>query len=138
MKTWLLLAAIALLVVWLFYRRRGRIEQERPEPVKALGARASKFHAVSIQFDPDACAAAKEMAGRRFLATAAPQLPLPGCTASKCNCRFKHHDDRRSGRDRRNPFAPGGSVIATGKFHAEKRSGKDRRKDPDDEFFVDQ
>ena len=129
MTTWLLLAAVALLVVWLIYRRRSSVEQERPEPVKGPSAKSTKFHAVSIQFDADACPAAKEMAGRRFLATAAPKLPLP-------NCRFKHHDDRRSGKDRRNPFAASGSAIVTGTFPAEKRSGKDRRKEPDiDEFY---
>ena len=137
MKFGLLLAlAIVLLIALIYIRRKGQVEQTRPEPIKSPGSKKSAFHAVSIVFESDACASAKEMAGRRFLASAAPRLPLQECNALECKCKFKHHDDRRSGKDRRSPFSPGGFSAATGRFEAEKRKGPDRRKsaDPDDPF----
>ena len=68
-----------------------------------------------------------DMSGRRFLATAAPKLPLPECNVLDCNCRFAHHEDRRTHKDRRSPFGPGGSGGATGSFSSEQRDGVDRR-----------
>ncbi len=130
----LLLLAVILVVVWVFVRRRGDAETTRPEPVRKPDAKASQFHAVSITFEQTACAAAKEMAGRRFLSSAAPKLPLPECDALECNCRFKHHDDRRSGKDRRNPFSPSGLSGTTGKYEIEKRQGRDRRRQDDDDL----
>jgi hypothetical protein len=36
-------------------------------------------------------------------------LPLAGCTNASCQCRYQHHEDRRTNRDRRvnlaNPHA---------------------------------
>jgi hypothetical protein len=55
------------------------------------------YHSVSITAGTAACAAARECAGRRWLSADAPKLPLEGCRASECTCRFRHHDDRRIG-----------------------------------------
>jgi hypothetical protein len=79
--------------------------------------------------------AAREIDGRRFLATAAPRLPLPDCNALECNCRFIHHEDRRSGKERRSPFGPGGFGGGTGSFKTEQRQGGDRRKRRDDDNY---
>ena len=132
----LLVLALALVIALYFLRKRGEAEAERPEAVKSIAAKSSQFHAVSISFDKYACPAAKEMAGRRFLSTAAPKLPLPDCSAMQCNCTFKHHGDRRTGKDRRSPFSGSGLSSATGSFEKEQRQGTDRRKsaDPDDFF----
>jgi hypothetical protein len=46
----------------------------------------------------DACPAAKSLAGKRFLSSASPRLPLTGCTAATCTCHYRHHSDRRIGR----------------------------------------
>ena len=59
------------------------------------------WHAVSIAAGPQACGAATEFSGRRFLARGPdardrpPPLPLPGCDARTCGCRYQHHADRR-------------------------------------------
>lgn len=128
----LLLALAVVLVIFLLYRRRkGEVEEDRPEAVKSIASKNSSFHAVSIAFDKNACPAAKEMAGRRFLSTAAPKLPLPECSALRCNCTFKHYSDRRAGKDRRSPFSAGGLSSATGSFKKEQRQGSDRREDAD-------
>jgi hypothetical protein len=57
----------------------------------------SAYHAVSIVPGRNACTAACALRDRRFLSNEAPVLPLPGCNASPCVCRYEHHDDRRKG-----------------------------------------
>ena len=130
----LLLALLGVLVItWYVMKKLDKPETERPQPIRTPGSKTSKFHAVSIMFEQDACAAAKEMAGRRFLSSAPPNLPLPGCDAPECKSHFKPHDDRRSSRDRRNPFSPAGLSAATGSYKMERRSGTDRRRQDDDD-----
>jgi hypothetical protein len=132
MKTVLLLLALGSLIAWFFYRqgldksedRRGR--RESP----ALKDR-SKYHAVSVKPGAYACSAVNRMAGQRFLASQAPNLPLPDCDAAECDCHFVHHDDRRSGKDRRSPFTSGGIAAGTGTYTEERRNGEDRRDDSD-------
>ena len=58
---------------------------------------ASEYHAVSIKFKSDACAAVKALEGKRILSREAPMLPLPDCDNPNCRCVYKHHDDRRAG-----------------------------------------
>ena len=120
---------VALLLVWLFLRRRGKTDEpaEKPKDDPAKSA----YHAVSIKFDNNACEAAKAMSGRRFLSSAAPRVPLPECNSLECNCRFAHHKDRRSSTDRRSPFAAAGFGGGTGSFEKERREKSDRRKDAD-------
>ena len=125
-----MIVILALLVaVFFLYRMRLRAaDQAAEQPARPRRRKNTAWHAVSIRFEENACSAAHAMAGRRFLATAAPRLPLPDCDVLECKCRFIHHDDRRSGKDRRTPFGPAGRLSATGKFEADQRSGRDRRK----------
>ncbi len=122
----LLVLAIAWLVVRIRRNKAATIAESRPV-TKDSGA----FHAVAIKYSENACDAAKAMTGRRFLSNAAPHLPLPECDFPECRCKFAHYDDRRKGRDRRSPFAPGGTTGATGSFERERREKTDRRKDGD-------
>jgi hypothetical protein len=65
--------------------------------------RAQRYHSVSVE-TPDAaerCAACEALRGQRFLVSSAPPLPVPGCTAHSCACRYVHHDDRRASAARR-------------------------------------
>jgi hypothetical protein len=61
----------------------------------------SRFRAVSVRPGEDSCEAAQQFGQMRFLCAKAPRLPLPGCSAAVCNCRYVHFADRRSGLDRR-------------------------------------
>ncbi|MGB5164869.1 MAG: hypothetical protein WBN09_09505 [Woeseiaceae bacterium] len=131
----LILLLVVLLGIFLFLRSKAKVEETRPEPVRRPGAQPTQFHAVSIRHETNACMAAKELAGRRFLSGAAPQLPLPECDAAECSCRFRHHDDRRSSKDRRSPFSASGFSAASGTYEREQREGSDRRKSDDDDFF---
>jgi hypothetical protein len=130
------LILVALLLVWLFIRRR-QATRTKPDtrPVTRVSQKNTDYHAVSIKFESHACQAAQELEGRRFLSTAAPRLPLPECDVLQCNCRFVHHKDRRSGKDRRSPFGPGGIGGSTGKYTQEQRQGKDRRVSEDEDLF---
>lgn len=133
MRTVLLLLVVGLLIAWYFYRQGLDKPEERQDRRVLRSPRdTAKYHAVSIKPGAYACRAANEIAGRRFLASEAPNLPLPGCNATECDCHFIHHNDRRTGKDRRSPFTSGGIAAATGTFSGERRKGEDRRDDSDD------
>lgn len=55
----------------------------------------NRWHAVTILAPANACAAAQACKGKRHLSTEAPLLPLEGCDAARCACRYRHYDDRR-------------------------------------------
>ena len=133
MKLALLGLALIVLVAWL-YLRSGKSAAPKAEPRSLTDTGSSHYHAVSIKFDTNACEAAKAMNGRRFLSSAAPRLPLPDCDVLECNCRFTHHKDRRTGKDRRSPFGAPGFGGGTGSFAKERREAADRRKEDDDSF----
>ena len=133
--TVLALLALALLAIWLLIRLRRGSRGGEPAPPPAPDTSGSDFHAVSLKVTGNACDAARAMTGRLFLSAAAPKLPLPDCDVLECNCRFVHHKDRRSGKDRRSPFNPAGYGGGTGKFQRELREGKERRHTKRDEDY---
>jgi hypothetical protein len=134
MQTKLLIIAGLLLLVWLLLRLR-KPAQKAAATKEAPRPRNTAYHAVSIKFGEQACEAARALSGRRFLSSAAPRLPLADCDAAQCGCRFLHHEDRRSGKDRRSPFAAAGSGGGTGSFQQERRERPDRREDADSDLF---
>ena len=140
-STTLIILLGLLLALWLYIRHRSKQAAAKPaKPARrerrSMNSQDSgSYHAVSLKFPRDACAAAKKLEGQRFLSTEAPKLPLPECNSINCECRFLHHKDRRSGKDRRNFFTASGYSASTGKFEAERRTGADRREDEDEDFF---
>ncbi len=106
---------------WLMRRRIGA-------EVRSAGHRmehsrvANPYHAVSIEPGLKACAEARKLEGRRFLSSSAPMLPLKDCTSRTCQCRYVHHSDRRSQRERR-------MLLHNPRAHKmdERRSGGGRR-----------
>jgi hypothetical protein len=89
---------------WLMRRKIGAEVRNAGRHVEHSRV-ANPYHAVSIESGTKSCAPARELDGRRYLSSAAPMLPLKGCTQAKCQCRYVHHKDRRSAQDRRNNFA---------------------------------
>ena len=131
-----IVAIAALILLYLFVRRRGSSENVRPDQQQKTSAKpTSKFHAVSIKYKNNACEAAKKMAGRRFLSSAAPRIPLSDCDALECNCKFIHHKDRRSADDRRNPYSQSFGGDSTGSYEIEQRKRGERRDDSSDDLF---
>ena len=97
MRTVLLLLVVGLLIAWFFYRQGlDKPEERKDRRISPAQKDRAKYHAVSIKPGAYACSAANEIAGQRFLATEAPNLPLPGCDAAECDCHFTHHNDRRT------------------------------------------
>ncbi len=137
MQDSLLIAVLVLVVAWVFVRQRNKKQETSTgDRRKASSPGDTTYHAVSIKYSEHCCDAAKAMTGRRFLASAAPRLPLQDCDSLDCRCVFSHHDDRRSGQDRRSPFAASGfGGGGTGTHEQERRHGKDRRHDDDDNDF---
>jgi len=111
---------------WLLHQRRANSAKDAKPNIRSSSAN-TRFHAVSIKIGDRGCKAAKEMVGQRFLATAAPKLPLPGCDILDCSCTFAHYQDRRSRRDRRSSFGTSALGGGTGAFETEQRASKDRR-----------
>ena len=131
----LIVLVLVLLAGWLFIRnRQGRAPVVKKSRRRLLTSKKN-YHAVSIKFESFACSAAKDLDGTRFLADAAPRLPLPDCDVTDCKCHFAHHKDRRSAKDRRSVFTASGYSAATGKHETERRHGTDRRHDDDDDFI---
>jgi hypothetical protein len=128
----LIIGIAALLVaVLVFLRMRSRkpvrVDEGKADP--AANARLKDdFHAVSIRPGIFACKAARDLEGQRFLSGSAPRIPLSGCDASDCTCRFSHHADRRAGEDRRSLYRSsiGIDIHALG---VEKRSDNERRRE---------
>lgn len=130
MQQALLIILLIVSIGWLVLRIRRNKADIAAEKAPKILDQTGAFHAVSLSYNENACVAAKELTGRRFLSTAAPRLPLGDCDALECRCQFAHHKDRRSGHDRRSPFTPGGAGFdnATGKFKTERRQTVERRK----------
>lgn len=89
------------MIRWLAERLRRRLGRarnvapqvaRRPAPV----SRNNPWHAVSLVVTHTACARARNYRGKRWLAAQAPRIPLSGCDANACECRYRHHDDRRT------------------------------------------
>jgi len=59
------------------------------------------YHGVSIKAGPSCHQTAQKYGSRRFLAGEVPPLPQPTCSVEACECRYRHHEDRRDEYDRR-------------------------------------
>jgi hypothetical protein len=86
-----------------------------------------KYYAVSICCGDEACSAARELSGQRYLEDEAPGLPLPRCDADRCNCVLASHRDRRSFLKNRRPNRTPDAGNAGRLLRGNRRSGQDRR-----------
>ena len=85
----------------------------------------SPFHAVEIRCTKNACQAAQDTRGKRYLSAEAPRLPLDPCDQpDRCQCRYQHYEDRR-GDSRRD--AESGSHTPSDAERVERRKAKGRR-----------
>ena len=81
------------------------------------------WHSVSIVRGRHACEAVVKLNNRKWLSAEAPQLPVKGCDAKECDCRYRHHADRRSA-DRRETSG----LVSGPPKQGERRTGHvDRR-----------
>jgi hypothetical protein len=92
-----------------------------------------QFKCVVFGAGNNPCNRALKFESSPILISNAPKLPLQGCMSEKCECRLLQHDDRRSGKDRRD-----NEVLDKRKksIYANKRLFKDRRRASIQEFLL--
>jgi len=101
------------------------------KPTSQPGKKNNPFRAVSIRSGLTPCTAAQKLSGRRYFLNDAPALPLEGCDAANCECRFVRHADRREDYDRRTPLQRNFALIA--ERMASNRREQEGRRDADAE-----
>lgn len=105
-----------------------RLSLKLPTAGDTARVRSEPWHAVAIRTGKWPCQAAEDAAGKRFLATEAPLLPLRDCDrAEHCNCRYRHFPDRRAGPRRKSDGAP--PTMAPRSDQDERRCFEGRRED---------
>lgn len=123
--TILLTFIIVALAFSYWYWRHLKIKEDVTKFVDAQERERNRFHCVEIKSSSQTCTLARQYSGIRYLSAEAPRLPLTGCTATKCGCRYVHHSDRRM-ESRRLDY---GSVtsLSTRAAGEERRRALDRR-----------
>lgn len=67
-------------------------------PTAASERTGTFFRAVEVRCSGNGCPAAQKLRGKRFLCAEAPSLPLEYCDRQpRCQCYYRHFDDRRRG-----------------------------------------
>jgi hypothetical protein len=120
----LLVVAAALMALALWWHFEEKRPPRRAARVRDPKRRIDDYHCVELRYRRDACDAVKRIGGKRFLPGEAPEIPLPGCDAAKCSCRYVHHADRRNS-DRRNPLPLQASPPPAS---GDRRTKRDRRR----------
>jgi hypothetical protein len=118
------IAVVIALALWWRYgdkRRHSRVAR-----VRDLKRPSDNYHCVELRYRRDSCDAVKRIGAKRFLPSEAPGIPVLGCDAERCSCRYVHHEDRRHS-DRRNPVAQWANQPPAS-AEGERRSKRDRRK----------
>jgi hypothetical protein len=135
MNTFLIIAGIALVAL---VALRVSLLVSRPKKVTSVVKRVAQapreapainpFCTTSITAPDTACAAAKALAGQRFLASKnnVPQLPLADCEVASCACTYAHHEgQRKDGVERRAPSSSRTQLQAdTGSVERRKNRGR--------------
>ena len=124
MQNEILIVAAVIILFW-FLRK---LFPARPKPHfnghETAASHSNPYQAVSIHCYEGACADAKRLQGNRYLTAEAPVIPLENCTAQRCHCVYRHHEDRRSGeKDRRKLEEPAAAFLTPS-------DQRDRRREP--------
>lgn len=123
MAIWISLSVITGIIVIAMLHLRSRRKQAATAP----RGTTKSYRSVTVKWNREACAAVKQLDGKRFIGSEAPSFPVPECDAEQCTCRYEFHDDRRED-DRRLLHGMRHSLIAINGSE-EKRSQAERRRD---------
>ncbi|OUR73878.1 hypothetical protein A9Q78_02335 [Methylophaga sp. 41_12_T18] len=118
-----LIISAALIFAWRVHR--SNLDNKKHQQQIATPKQSTKYHAITIQLCHEPCQYVQEFKGKRLLATEAPELPILGCSNQQCTCNYVHHQDRRSGEDRRYPSIAMQDVFSKNEHRFTKN---DRRK----------
>jgi len=101
------IVAAVVAVCWLIFQLFPVNRSDNDPQVRARFTRKTKdsaipklnkrYAAVSIIPGGDSCYAVESLGNIRFLLPDAPLLPVSNCDRGRCNCRYRHHYDRRRG-----------------------------------------
>jgi hypothetical protein len=116
----IVIAAAVLAAVGYWWQSRRRPPRDMSRSTETV---ARRFAGVEIRVGSASCDAARALAGQRFLANQAPELPLADCKETRCRCSFAKLSDRREESRR---WADDG-VSAPVFNAAERRNRLDRR-----------
>lgn len=120
-----ILLLIALLLVAGYFWQARKNTRQKLQPLSKNTKTARPAHrCVIIEPGLIPCKAIHAYEGKRILMDKAPTLPVQGCDAKQCECRFQRYDDRRVG-PRRTKMKAGNQIMA--ESNNNKRSRKDRR-----------
>lgn len=146
MKTLLILLAIAV-AAHLYLRRNWTPATAKTAPARTTnpGGRPPKrrvtavhervrkvrrdYKATSVSCGTGACAKARSIDRKRFLREEVPTLPLGACDAGRCECTYRHHEDRRdASEDRRSLSGLGAELYVNANSERRKTmKGRGRR-----------
>jgi len=97
--------AIAAVVAAIWFRFRRGVKPAAPVAKPAAKVEwdpEPSYSAVSIKLGPDACTAARSIAGEHFSPQDAPRLPLESCDqVRQCDCGYNRETERREAGRRR-------------------------------------
>lgn len=110
---------------------QGARRQNPQAELTSKQVRRGNYHCVEVHGGHPACETVKRLDGNRFLPDEAPGLPMPGCNAQTCTCRYVHHEDRRED-DRRNAYRQWSIDLPD--IDGERRDRNDRRKSSENAF----
>lgn len=100
------------------------------KPVVRAKRPKKTWHAVSVVVKAGSCEAARQLRHVRFLSADAPRFPVDNCTTpDRCQCAYRHFDDRRLGSRRQGEMG----LRKMRKGEAERRVGADRRREEFDD-----
>lgn len=108
--------------LWSWVKRR-RVGLQSESPTRDT----VPFVLISMHTGEDACAAARRLKGKWFLAHAAPLLPLEGCEAVDCLCKYVTVVNRRKAERRQSHALPRGLDSGSGNRENHRRVGDRRR-----------
>lgn len=134
MKIFLLLAAVVVVTAIVLWRRRGDTGHVTVRNIPVRPTKPGDERLIRFRPGPNACSPARQQAGKHVSADARPRLPLPGCRAHRCQCRFEAVSNRRREHRRRKPERR--ESIRFDDKGGDRRK-KDRRMDSNDPWGID-
>ena len=86
------------------------------------GDSRGRWRSVAIIGAATGCAAVQMCKGKRYLCREAPRLPLEGCNAARCDCKYRHFEDRRAA-----PRRAEEKGMTPTRVESNRRKNRDRR-----------
>jgi hypothetical protein len=70
--------------------------KQEKKPATPSRQPSNPWKAIEVVASGNCCEAARRCIGKRFLIPQVPRLPMKECRAPRCECKYRHYDDRRA------------------------------------------